>query len=128
MVAPRWPREPASRQRRGQRRQLVGERLARGGAGGEDDVLSGVRRVGCDGLAPPRLGHPTGVVGREHGRVGPVRPRCDAGRPCGQPLEVGQPTLATRDGGQPVHHLGHAARCGCRWSPGEHDKARRRRR
>jgi hypothetical protein len=100
---------PASRQRRGQRRQLVGERLAGGGAGGEDDVLSGVRSVGCDGLVLPGLGHSTGVVGREHGRVGPVRPRCGAGRPCGKPLEVGQPALATGDGGQPVHHLGHAA-------------------
>ena len=100
---------PARGQRRGQRRQLVGERLARGGAGGEDDVLPGVRRVGRHGLVPPGLDHPAGAVGRDHRRVGPVRPRRGAGRSGGQPLEVGQPALATGDGGQPVDHLGHAA-------------------
>ena len=85
---------PASGQRRGQRRQLVGERLARGGAGGEDDVLSGVRRVGCHRLVLPGLGrrHGRGRPRAPPGRPSPATARCAAGRAGSRSRWVSRPS------------------------------------
>ena len=75
--------------------QLVGQRLARGGAGGEHDVLAGVGGVGRDDLVAPGLrdaapgeARPTTSGSAQAGQLGVTR---RAGR---EHLEVGQPPLA----------------------------------
>ena len=97
----------AALERRGQRGELVGQRLAGRGAGGEHDVLPGVRRVGRGRLVLPRLVDAAGPERVDDRGRRPGRPRCAASGPGGQPLEVGEPALAARHRGQPVHDLGH---------------------
>ena len=108
-----WPRaEPraaASGERRGQGGQLVGQRLAGGGAGGEDDVLAGVGRVGGDRLVLPGLRDtPRADVGRDDigRRPTPATARCRAARAGSRSRWVSRPSRPGHRG-QPVDHLGH---------------------
>ena len=62
---------PARRADRGQRRQLVGQGLAGGGAGRQHDVLARARGLGGDRLVPPRPLDPAGPERRDDVRRPP---------------------------------------------------------
>ena len=91
------------------RRQLVGQRLARRGAGGQHDVTAVPCGVGGRDLVSPGPVHAATGVGRPDLVGDPVRPVGPAGGPRRQHLEVGQPLRAPRDVGEPGHEFGHGA-------------------
>ena len=66
--------------------QLIGQRLARRGAGAEDDVAAVVGEIGRLELVRPRRGDSAIMERAHHIRVGPVRPRL---RPCLPRRQVG---------------------------------------
>ena len=73
---------------RGERRQLVGQRLPRGRAGGDDDVVAGVRGVGRDDLVAPRSGDALGGERTSYVVGHPRRPVLVHRLAGGQHLEV----------------------------------------
>ena len=94
---------PAGRADRRQRRQLVGQRLARRRARRDDHVVAGVGRVGRHHLVPPRPRHALGGV-RPADVVGhPLRPVLVHRLASGQHLQVAQPLLPSGHAGQSPH-------------------------
>ena len=97
---------------RRERGQLVGQRLARRGPGGQHDVPAGVRRVGGHRLVPPRRRDPPGGERGDDVRRGPPGPRLDVRRPGRQQLEVAQPVGPSGHPGQPLDRAGDPGRPG----------------
>ncbi len=93
-----------------QGRELVGEGLARGGAGGHHDVGAGMGGVGRGGLVSPGQHDPAPFVRRAHVAGHPGRPVRDDGRAWRQHLQVGEPVGAAGSGREPVDQPGHG-RC-----------------
>ena len=61
--------------------EVVGQRLARGGGGSQDDVFSGQCRLDRPGLVGVGLLDGSVAGGSDKARVQPGRPGSDAGRP-----------------------------------------------
>ncbi len=92
---------------RGEGGQLVGERLAGGRTGREDDVLSGAGGLGGDGLVAPQVVDAAPPERRHHLRVRPVGPRRRTCLPTGQHAQVAEGVLAPRPLGQTPAEVGH---------------------
>ena len=92
---------------RGQRGELVGQRLPGGGPGREHDVVTGVRGVGGRDLVPPRALDPACGVGRPQLVGDPARPVGDTRLPGWQHLEVGEPVGPPGDPRQAVDEVLH---------------------
>jgi len=84
----------------GQRRELVGQRLAGRRTGRDHDVPAGPRRLGRDRLVPPELDDTAGAVGRHDVRMRPLRPGRGDRIASRQHAEMPQRLLAPASGGQ----------------------------
>ena len=96
----------------GQRREQVGERLARGGPGRDHDRAARVRELGGLDLMRPRCGDAFGDQTVDQVPVGPRRPGGRPTRSSRYLLEVDQSVFASRGRTQPGGEVGRIGRLG----------------
>ncbi len=114
------------RAHRGERRQLVGQRLARGRAGGDHHVAPRPGRVGGLDLVSPRLVDPGPREGRDHVGGGPRGPRGVHRRTSGSTSTwVTRSARPGADRSRSTRSPAPAGAGGGRWSPLECRKERR---